>query len=89
MNFSLKMFKEEYPESVKNWDTKVISWVSRNKSLVKNRFNHLFPKSPFEFVIQVATTRGSILLTSDGDVKNKKAGVYLSFDELEDLGYEM
>lgn len=91
MNFSLKAFKEEYPEIIKTMDTKAIVWVSKNKKVVKDMFKECFPKAAQlnDFVVQIATNRGSKLLVSDGTIKDKKSGAYLSFEDLEELGYEM
>jgi len=88
MNFSLKTFKEEYPEIIKTMDTKAIVWVSKNKKVVKDMFKEMFPKSPNAFVVQVATNRGSRLLTSEGVIKNKKSGAYLSISDLIELGFD-
>ena len=89
MNFSLKAFKEEYPEIIKTMDTKAIVWVSKNKKAVKDMYKEMFPKATNDFVVQIATNRGSRLLTSEGIIKDKKSGAYLSFEDLEELGYEM
>jgi hypothetical protein len=89
MNFSLKAFKEEYPEIIKTMDTKAIVWVSKNKKACKDMFKEMFPKATNDFVVQIATNRGSKLLVSDGTIKDKKSGAYLSFEDLEELGYEM
>jgi len=89
MNFTSKQFKEEYPEYMANgWDMKAVAWVAKNKKLVKEEFKSLFPKASNDFVVQIETTRGSVLLTSEGTVKPKKSGAFLDFEALEKLGYE-
>ena len=91
MNFSLKAFKEEYPEIIGTMDTNAILWISKNKKAVKDLFKEMFPKAAEnnDFVVQIATKRGSKLIVSDGTIKDKRSGAYLSFADLEELGYEV
>jgi len=79
---TIKEIKENYPEIYEISDKKAISWIIKNKKELKEHFKSAFPRSPYDFVAQFKTKRGTLLLNSEGEIKSTGKVSYLSVEYL-------
>jgi len=86
---TIKEIKEEYSDIYENLDKKAISWITKNKKVLKSEFKKKFPKSPYEFVAQFKTKRGTMLINNYGEIRKKGDVSYLTVKELKSLGCEI
>lgn len=82
---TIKQIKEDYPEIYEISDKKSISWVMKNRKLLTEEFKKKFPKSPYGFVVQIKTTRGTVLLNDEGEIKSTGKVSYLNLKQLKKL----
>lgn len=83
---SIKEIKETYPEAYEKSNKKAISWIVKNKKILKEEFKSKHPKSPFEFVAQFATKNGSLLINNFGEIRANNKVSFLSIKDLAKLG---
>ena len=83
---SLKYIKETYPEVYKKSNQSSLSWIMKNKKNLITSFTKKFPKSPFKFVAQFPTNRGSLLITNEGEVKSVNNVSFLNLNFLKRMG---
>lgn len=83
---SIKYIKETYPEIYETVDNVALSWVFQNKKILKEKFTEKYQKSPFQFVVQVKTKRGSLLVADDGSIRPVNRVAYLRWNQIKKLG---
>lgn len=83
---SIKDIKEGYPAIYEKSDKKALAWILKNKKALTAEFKASYPKSPFKFVAQFATTCGTMTINDEGDIKRAGNVAYLTIDILERLG---
>ncbi|MFA5397928.1 MAG: hypothetical protein WC346_18095 [Methanogenium sp.] len=83
---SVKYIKENYPETYPTMDEEALRWIFKNKNILREKFSKRFPKSPFLFVVQIKTERGTVLVNDEAEVKRVDKVAYLSWKTLRQLG---
>jgi hypothetical protein len=83
---TIKEIKEAYPEVYEIADKKTISWVLKNKKVLTEKFKSDYPKSPFDFVVQITSEKGSFLLNNLGELKRKSDVSHINTNQLKKLG---
>lgn len=83
---NITTFKSDYQDLYVNADKKALSWIFKNRKLLAEKFGKKFPKSPYEFVVQFKTEKGTLLLDNNAEVKSLNNVAYLTCTSLKKLG---
>lgn len=83
---TIKYIKETYPSVYEKANRSSLSWIVRNRKDLLRIFRQRFPKSPFGYVAQFPTNRGSLLLTDEGEVKAVNNVSFLNISTLRKMG---
>lgn len=81
----LRYIELTYPE-VYSYSEKQLKWVFKSRKTLSENFAKKFPRSPFEFVAQIPTKRGTVLVTSDPSIKPVGKVAFLSWSVIKKMG---
>ena len=83
---SVKYIKENYSEAYETIDKEALRWVFKNKNLLREKFSKKFPRSPFRFVAQLKSKRGTLLVNNDAEIRRVDKVAFLNWETLKRLG---
>ncbi len=83
----LKISELKLDIDLKAVNEKALIWVMKNQKLLTEKFRNKFSKSPYGFVVQIKTKRGSVLFDDMGTIlKKTDRSAFLSWTTLKRLG---
>lgn len=82
----LKDFAEINYKIYSSVDKKILRWVFKNEKILTLEFKKKYPRSPFEYVVQIPVDTHFILLSDEGTVRKVSKVSYLTWTRLKRLG---